>query len=96
MSVAVKHPTYPYIGNNPKISGGAPLIEGTRITVRCIAGYHRMGMSVDDILNSLTHLTPAQVHAALTYYFDHQEEIEKDLADATDQEYLERRQGLFQ
>ncbi|WP_207679671.1 DUF433 domain-containing protein [Desulfonema magnum] len=87
MSVALKNQTYPYIGSDPNIAGGVPLIEGTRITVRCIAGYYQMGMSVDEILNSLSHLTPSQVHAALAYYFDHQEEIDADLTEVSDENY---------
>lgn len=52
-----------------------------------LAGYYQMGMSVDEILSALSHLRPSQVHSALAYYFDHQEEIEKDLAEASDIEY---------
>ena len=78
---------YPYITNNPEILGGVPIIAGTRIAVRCIAGYYQMGMSVDEILLSLSHLRPSQVHSALAYYFDHQPEIDKDLAEASDIEH---------
>ena len=46
-----------------------------------------MGMSVDEILTTLPHLTPSQVHSALAYYFDHQEEIESDLTEASDLEF---------
>jgi uncharacterized protein (DUF433 family) len=84
MGEAERIPEYRHIGTDPKIAGGAPIIEGTRITVRCIAGYYQLGMSVDEILASLRHLTAAQVHAALAYYFDHQEEVDRDLADAAD------------
>lgn len=78
---------YPHLTTNPDIAGGAPLVAGTRVTVRTIAGYYQLGMSVDDILLSLSHLTPAQVHAALTYYFDHQSEIDEDLAQSSDEAY---------
>ena len=78
---------YPYIGVHPEIAGGVPMISGTRVTVRAIAGYYQMGMSVDEILTALTHLTPAQVHSALAYYFDHQAEVDADLAAATDVDY---------
>lgn len=77
---------YPYIGHIPEIGHGGPLIKGTRITVRTIAGYYQLGMSVDEIMGALRHLTPAQVHSALAYYFDHQDEIDRDLADVTDEE----------
>jgi len=87
MAVALKKVTYPHITSNRGIAGGVPIIEGTRITVRCIAGYYQMGMSVDEILTSLSHLTPAQVHAALAYYFDHKKEIDRDLEASSDIEY---------
>lgn len=70
------------------------MIEGTRITVRCIAGYYQMGMNVDEILTSLSHLTPSQVHSALAYYFDHQEEIDRDIEKSSDEEYWKQR-ALF-
>jgi uncharacterized protein (DUF433 family) len=87
MSVAVKQVNYPYITSNPEIAGGSPVIEGTRITVRCVAGYYQMGMSVDEIMATLHHLTPAQVHSALAYYFDHQNEINAELEEASDEGY---------
>jgi hypothetical protein len=46
-----------------------------------------MGMSADEILTTLTHLTPSQVHSALAYYFDHQDEVDADLAKSSDVEY---------
>lgn len=85
MSIALKKKSYPYIVSNPEIANGAPLIEGTRITVRCIAGYYQMGMDVDEILSSLSHLTSSQVHSALAYYFDHQDEIDRDLEESSDE-----------
>jgi uncharacterized protein (DUF433 family) len=56
-----------------------PVIKGTRIAVRTIAGYHQLGMTPDEILQSLPHLTPAQLHAALAYYFDHPKQIDREL-----------------
>lgn len=91
MSTAVKNLVYPYITSHPGIAGGAPIIEGTRITVRCIAGYYQLGMTVDEILASLSHLTSSQVHSALAYYFDHQEEIDRDLVESSDEEYWKQR-----
>ncbi|MFV1950983.1 MAG: DUF433 domain-containing protein [Nitrospinota bacterium] len=85
MSIALKKKSYPYIISNHEIAGGEPLIEGTRITVRCIAGYYQMGMNVDEILSSLSHLTSSQVHSALAYYFDHQEKIDRDLEESSDE-----------
>lgn len=79
--------TYPYISTDPEIANGVPLIEGTRVTVRSVAGYYQMGMTPDDILSSLSHLTLSQIHSALAYYFDHQREVDEDLAMASDEAY---------
>jgi len=72
---------YPHISFEKKISNGKPIISGTRTSVRIVAGYYQMGMSVDEILATLSHLTPSQVHSALAYYFDNQKEIDSDIHD---------------
>ncbi len=87
MSMALKETSYPYIDSDPKIAGGKPLVSGTRITVRSIAGYYQMGMRIDEILTTLPYLTASQVHSALAYYFDHQEEIDLDLKESSDVDY---------
>lgn len=77
--------TYPYIVSDKKIAQGSPVVEGTRISVRTIAGYYQMGMDVDKINTTLSHLSAAQIHSALAYYFDHQNEIDADLRDSSDE-----------
>jgi len=79
MAVALQTKTYAHIGYDPDIADGKPIIVGTRITVRCIAGYYQMGMSADEILTTLPHL--------LAYYFDHQDEIDTDLSESSDVEF---------
>ncbi|MDW7679181.1 MAG: DUF433 domain-containing protein [bacterium] len=86
MSLPAQKIQYPYITSNPEIAHGVPIIQGSRISVRTIAGYYQMGMDVDEILATLPHLSPAQVHSALAYYFDHQDEIDTDLRDSSDEE----------
>ena len=85
--MSTKKTAYPNIITSPRIAGGAPIIKGTRIAVRAFAGYYQLGMSVDEILQSLPHMTKSQVHAALTFYFDHQGEIDRDLRRNSDANY---------
>jgi len=87
MTSALQANAYPYVDCDPEIADGKPIIVGTRITVRCIAGYYQMGMSTDEILTTLGHLTPSQLHSALAYYFDHQVEVDSDLAESSDVEF---------
>ena len=77
---------FPHITSSPRIANGVPIIKGTRIAVRTIAGYYQLGLSPDEILQSLPHLTQSQLHSALAYYFDHQKEIDRDLKRNSDAE----------
>ena len=86
----MKKNLYPHLSQNRNILGGIPIVEGTRTPVRSIASYYQMGMSVDEILQSLPHLNAAQVHAALAYYFDHQKEIDRDIARNNDVEHWKK------
>jgi len=87
MTSVLQAKAYPYVDCDPEIADGKPIIVGSRITVRCIAGYYQMGMSTDEILTTLAHLTPSQLHSALAYYFDHQAEVDSDLAESSDVEF---------
>jgi prevent-host-death family protein len=84
---------YPYIVRKPGISGGEPIIRGTRISVRHLAERIRAGQPVDEILAALPHLSAAQVHAALTYYYDHQAEVDHLIEENTP-EQVAKRHGL--
>jgi uncharacterized protein (DUF433 family) len=88
--VSTRKPLYPHIATDPRLANGAPLIKGTRITVRTVAGYYQLGMSVDEILQSLPHLSQAQVHAALTFYFDHRKDVDRDLRRNSDIDHWRR------
>ena len=62
------------------VAGGKPRIAGRRITVQNIVVWHeRLGRGVDEISSDYD-LTPADVHAALAYYFDHRAEIDASIA----------------
>jgi uncharacterized protein (DUF433 family) len=61
--------------------GGKPHVRGRRIAVQDIAIWHeRLGKSADEIASEFD-LTLAQVHAALAYYFDHREDIDRRIVE---------------
>ena len=53
-------------------------IAGHRIRVQDVAiWYEKLGMSPDEIVYNYPTITLADVHAALAYYWDHRDEIER-------------------
>lgn len=68
------------IGSDPKIHDGCPIIAGTGVTVRRIAIWYKQGYSPEEIADQISHLSLAQVYAALTYYHARREEIDIDIA----------------
>lgn len=70
-----------HIEITPNIAGGKPRIAGHRITIHDIAVWHeRMGMSADEIAVEYN-LTLSDIYAALAYYFDHREEIDRQIVE---------------
>ena len=68
-----------HIVSTPGVCGGKPRIDGRRITVQVIVIWHeRMGYSVDEIA-TLYDLTLSEIYAALAYYHDHREEIDRSI-----------------
>jgi len=67
------------ISRDPKIRGGRPCIAGTGVSVRRIAVWHNMGHTPEEIAANWGHISLAQVHAALAYYYANKTEIDTDL-----------------
>jgi len=68
-----------HIEITPGVCGGKPRIAGHRITVANVAIWHQqLGKSAETIADEYS-LPLADVYAALTYYFDHQSEIDRSI-----------------
>jgi len=61
---------------------GSPMILNTRIYVQYIANYFRAGWGVAEIQRELSQLTPEQIEAAIQYYLNHREEIEREIQES--------------
>jgi uncharacterized protein (DUF433 family) len=69
-----------YIVKTPGVCSGQPRIAGTRIKVKHVFTWvEQMGMTPARVVAEFPHLTKAQVHAALAYYWSHQDEIHQDM-----------------
>lgn len=65
-----------HIIKNPNILKSEPIIKGTRTPVRAVVETWRRGVAPEEISQGLPHLNLAQIFDALSYYFDHPEEIQ--------------------
>jgi uncharacterized protein (DUF433 family) len=65
---------HPHIVRLEGVCGGEPVIDGLRVTVRHVATLHRRGETILEIAEALG-ITEAQVFHALSYFFDHRDEI---------------------
>ncbi|HET7292848.1 MAG TPA: DUF433 domain-containing protein [Vicinamibacteria bacterium] len=92
---------YSHITKDPEVCGSKACIDRTRLRVLDIVGLHRQGLKAEEMLHAYASpLTLAQVYAALSYAYDHPDEIEAEIRagrEAADQierereEYLKRR-----
>jgi hypothetical protein len=70
--------TYPHIEkaeNQPARLQRLPRIRVAQI----VMDYLAYGWSVEEICRQHLYLTPAEAHATMGYYFDHQEEIDQEI-----------------
>lgn len=79
---------YTFIVKTPGVCGGKPRIDGHRIRVQDVATlFEHEKLTPDEICDRFTSISLSQVHAALTYYYDHYEEVERQLRD--DERFVE-------
>jgi uncharacterized protein (DUF433 family) len=75
--------SYPHISAEPQVMSGRPCIAGTRVRVMDVVGARNAGVSDEELREyfSSRDLTLSEIHAALTYYYDHQDEIDATLTE---------------
>ena len=72
---------YSHIAQDPGVRGGRPCIDSTRVAVVDLVFLHKQGRTVEQMLVVYPDLNLAQVHAALSYYCEHSQEIETELGE---------------
>lgn len=69
------------IVTSPGVLGGKPRIRSHRVPVHRIAGWWRLGLSVEEIGEKHPSLNLAEFHAALAYYHLHRAEVDEYLTE---------------
>ena len=79
------------ITRTPGIKGGTPHIAGTGVTIRTIVRWQQSGLLPEQIATRIGHLSLAQVHAALAFYYANQEVIDHEMTqEEAESDRLER------
>lgn len=74
--MATEQVTQSWVQKTPGVQGGDPCIRNTRITVHGIVEWRQLGLTDQQILESIVGLTPADLDEAWRYYEHNREEIE--------------------
>ncbi len=74
--------THPHIVSDPGVCGGSPRLADTRITVRTVVIATLLhGVTPEELLQHYPYLTLAAIYDALSYYYDHREAIDREIAE---------------
>ena len=73
---------HPHITETAAVCVGSPTIAGTRIPVRVVVGYAlKQDMLPEEFVRLYPSANLSQVYAALSYYHDHRDEIERNITE---------------
>jgi len=71
---------HPYIIKVRGICGGSPILKGTRTRViDIVIEYTMLGRAPDEIIDAHPYLDLAKVHDALSYYYEHRENLDAEI-----------------
>ena len=85
--------SYPHLAVDDQ---GAVRIAGSRYKlVHLAAEHYQLGWSAEEILRQHPDLRPEEVYAALTYFYDHYDEVVKTIAEGSQRAEAARVQARF-
>ncbi len=72
---------HPYITRREGVRGGRPVLRSSSIPVWLVIALWKAGDSLDEIAQAYPYLQPAALYDAISYYFDHRQEVEAEIAE---------------
>ena len=97
-----EHYVFPHITKIAGMCGGYATIDGHRIRVIDIVSMHQWGYTPEKMIEKYDFLSLVQIYAALTYYYENREELDKEIREYDEyfdrmderwKEYVERHGG---
>ncbi len=71
---------HPYVIRVDEVQGGEPIVRDAYVTVRTIVEQIGLGVKPEELVTSFDNLTLAGIYDALSYYYDHREEMDEIIA----------------
>ena len=90
MSVGLKYPHIEKLEGQPARLERVPRVRIAQIAM----DYLENGWSVEEMCRQHPYMTLAEAHSAMAYYFDHQEEIDQEIAEEIEQVESEKSQAV--
>ena len=85
MSKTAENVKHAYIISRKGYCGGRPIIAGTKFPVSSVVNYIlKQGMTPEELVKEFPHLNLSQIYDALSYYYDHKEEMDKDIENGSE------------
>jgi uncharacterized protein (DUF433 family) len=84
--------THPHIDKPEGFPARLRRVPRVRVA-QIVMDYLAHGWSAEEMCRHHPYLKPAEAHTAMAYYFDHQEEIDREIAAEWEQADRERSQG---
>ncbi len=91
MSLPIILVPHPHVRVDPKVLGGSPFVEGSKVPVRRLWAFYKNGASAETLLRRFPKLGAAQVFDALAFALDNPEVMTADIAR---EQVLLKRSGL--
>ncbi len=82
MSTTIIHP---HITSRNDIGDGKPIISGTRTRVSNLIAYYKLGYLSEELAREFPHLSLSRIHDALSYYYENQKDIDKEIDDDSEE-----------
>ncbi len=70
---------HPHVVRTEGVCGGRPRIKDSRLAVWSIAELYLAGESAQQIAEAYSHVDPAAIYDAISYYLDHRREIDAEI-----------------
>jgi uncharacterized protein (DUF433 family) len=79
-------PVHPYVETQTSLRGERAVVKNVGTPISVIVGYAQLGLAPEDFAEEVhAALAPAMVYDALSYYHDHRTEIDREIADNTEE-----------